>query len=111
MYSLSLPVMLLLGEGAAAAGLVAGVQEALGKAAPNQPLVIYMPRIEVRAACNSCYGRQLQVVMCCRGGGGAASLENGLLPLPSFPRSSRRCMQGHPEKAVFVWLNHNSTVG
>ena len=48
-YSLSLPVMLLLGEGAAGAGLVAGVQEALSRnSSSSQPLVIYMPRLEVR---------------------------------------------------------------
>jgi hypothetical protein len=46
-YTLSLPVMLLLGEGAAGAGLVAGVQEALGRSSSTQPLVIFMPRLEV----------------------------------------------------------------
>lgn len=46
-YTLSLPVMLLLGEGAAGAGLVAGVQEALGRSSSTQPLVIFLPRLEV----------------------------------------------------------------
>lgn len=41
--------MLLLGGGAASTGLVAGVQEALGRTSTAQPLVLYMPRIEVRA--------------------------------------------------------------
>jgi hypothetical protein len=47
-YNLSLPVMLLLGEGSVGPGLVAGVQEALGRTSTAQPLVLYMPRLEVR---------------------------------------------------------------
>jgi hypothetical protein len=49
-YTLSLPVMLLLGEGSAAAGLVSGVQEALARTSSTQHLVIYTPRLEVSAA-------------------------------------------------------------
>jgi hypothetical protein len=39
--------MLLLGEGSASAGLVSGVQEALGRTSSTQHLVIYLPRLEV----------------------------------------------------------------
>lgn len=47
-HTLSLPGMLLLGDGDAAAGLVAGVREALARTGRGQLLVLFLPRIEVR---------------------------------------------------------------
>lgn len=47
MYSLGVPLMLLRGEGSAPAGLVQCVQEALTRTSMTQPLVLYLPRIEV----------------------------------------------------------------
>jgi len=49
-YSLGVPLMLLRGEGSAPAGLVQCVQEALTRTSTTQPLVLYLPRIEVSSS-------------------------------------------------------------
>lgn len=46
-HSLSLPAMLLAGEGDISRGLVAGVKEAVARTGRGQLLVLYLPRIEV----------------------------------------------------------------
>lgn len=46
-HCLSLPSVLLGGDGCLAAGLVAAFREGLGHAGGQQPLVLYLPRIEV----------------------------------------------------------------
>jgi hypothetical protein len=47
-YSLGLPVLLLAGEGSTAVGLVNSLQQALQSTSARQPLVLYLPRLEVR---------------------------------------------------------------
>jgi hypothetical protein len=47
-YSLSLPVLLLAGEGSTAVGLVASLQAALQATPARQPLVLHVPRLEVQ---------------------------------------------------------------
>lgn len=46
---ISLPSLVLLGEGELEGGMVRAVSEAVHQATPSAPLVLHLPRVEVRA--------------------------------------------------------------
>jgi hypothetical protein len=54
-HSLSLPAMLLAGDGDVSRGLVCAVREAVARSGRGQLLVLYLPRIEVGCRVAGCY--------------------------------------------------------